>query len=103
MLFLVHICRPRHPLARIGEPVTKAMPAADEPSLPVGDAAGGRCPPASVMSAASKVVVAGGSGALGGRICEDLAGRGYEIVVLTRTPRPGSPRPASPVGRPDRR
>jgi hypothetical protein len=43
------------------------------------------------MSAATKVVVAGGSGALGRRICEDLAGRGYDIVVLTRTPRPGSP------------
>lgn len=43
------------------------------------------------MSAAAKVVVAGGSGALGRRICEDLAGRGYDIVVLTRTPRPGGP------------
>jgi len=43
------------------------------------------------MSAGAKVVVAGGSGALGRRICEDLAGRGYEVVVLTRTPRPDSP------------
>lgn len=36
-----------------------------------------------------KVVVAGGSGALGRRLCEDLADRGHEVVVLTRRPRPG--------------
>ena len=36
-----------------------------------------------------KIVVAGGSGALGRRLCADLAGRGHEVVVLTRTPRPG--------------
>ncbi|MEV0731573.1 DUF1731 domain-containing protein [Polymorphospora sp. NPDC050346] len=36
-----------------------------------------------------KVVVAGGSGALGRRLCADLAARGHDIVVLTRTPRPG--------------
>ena len=36
-----------------------------------------------------KVVVAGGSGALGRRLCADLAGAGHEVVVLTRTPRPG--------------
>jgi hypothetical protein len=36
-----------------------------------------------------KVVVAGGSGALGRRLCADLAGRGHEVVVLSRTPRPG--------------
>ncbi len=40
-----------------------------------------------------KVVVAGGSGALGQRIVADLAGRGHEVVVLTRSPvsRPGQP------------
>ncbi|MFI6596711.1 epimerase [Nonomuraea sp. NPDC050536] len=38
-----------------------------------------------------KVVLAGGSGALGRRIAADLAGRGDDIVVLTRTIRPGSP------------
>jgi uncharacterized protein len=43
------------------------------------------------MSEPRKVVVAGGSGALGRRICEDLAGRGYDLVVLTRAPRPGFP------------
>jgi uncharacterized protein (TIGR01777 family) len=36
-----------------------------------------------------KIVVAGGSGALGRRLCDDLAGRGHDVVVLTRTPRPG--------------
>jgi uncharacterized protein (TIGR01777 family) len=36
-----------------------------------------------------KVVVAGGSGALGRRLCADLAARGHEVVVLTRTVRPG--------------
>jgi uncharacterized protein (TIGR01777 family) len=41
------------------------------------------------MSAATKVVIAGGSGALGRRICENLVDRGYDVVVLTRTPRPG--------------
>jgi uncharacterized protein (TIGR01777 family) len=39
-----------------------------------------------------KVVVAGGSGALGRRLCDDLAGRGHEVVVLTRSPRPGGHR-----------
>jgi len=38
-----------------------------------------------------KVVVAGGSGALGRRVTADLAARGHDIAVLTRTPRPGSP------------
>ncbi|RNL82189.1 TIGR01777 family oxidoreductase [Halostreptopolyspora alba] len=37
-----------------------------------------------------KIVLAGGSGALGRRIAEDLAARGHEIVVLSRSPRPGS-------------
>ncbi len=36
-----------------------------------------------------KVVVAGGSGALGSRLCEDLANRGHEVVVLTRRSRTG--------------
>ncbi|MFB6392385.1 NAD-dependent epimerase/dehydratase family protein [Polymorphospora lycopeni] len=36
-----------------------------------------------------KVVVAGGSGALGRRLCADLAARGHEVVVLTRRPRGG--------------
>ncbi|TFV48536.1 NAD-dependent epimerase/dehydratase family protein [Blastococcus sp. TF02A_35] len=36
-----------------------------------------------------KVVVAGGSGALGRRLCDDLADRGHDVVVLTRTPRAG--------------
>ena len=36
-----------------------------------------------------KIVVAGGSGALGRRLCEDLAERGHEVVVLTRRMRPG--------------
>jgi uncharacterized protein (TIGR01777 family) len=39
-----------------------------------------------------KVVVAGGSGALGRRLCDDLAERGHEVVVLSRTPRPGTHR-----------
>ncbi|WP_204003937.1 epimerase [Virgisporangium aurantiacum] len=38
-----------------------------------------------------KVVLAGGSGALGRAIAADLAGRGDEVVVLTRTVREGSP------------
>jgi len=38
-----------------------------------------------------RVVLAGGSGSLGRRIAADLAGRGDEIVVLTRTARPGLP------------
>lgn len=37
-----------------------------------------------------KIIVAGGSGALGRRVCADLAGRGHEIVVLTRTALQGS-------------
>ena len=36
-----------------------------------------------------KVVVAGGSGALGRRLCADLSARGHEIVVLSRHPSPG--------------
>ncbi len=36
-----------------------------------------------------KVVVAGGSGALGRRLCEDLTQSGHDVVVLTRRPRGG--------------
>ena len=36
-----------------------------------------------------KVVIAGGSGALGRRLCEDLEAGGHHVVVLTRRPRPG--------------
>ncbi|MGN6681958.1 MAG: hypothetical protein ACTHKL_29690, partial [Streptosporangiaceae bacterium] len=38
-----------------------------------------------------KVVLAGGNGALGRRIAADLAGRGGEIVVLSRSPDPRGP------------
>ena len=34
-----------------------------------------------------KVVIAGGSGALGKRLADDLAERGDQVVILTRTPR----------------
>lgn len=37
-----------------------------------------------------KLVIAGGSGGLGRRLSADLSERGHEIVVLTRTPRPGA-------------
>jgi NAD dependent epimerase/dehydratase family enzyme len=36
-----------------------------------------------------KIVVAGGSGALGRRLCEDVTADGHEVVVLTRRARPG--------------
>lgn len=36
-----------------------------------------------------KVVLAGGTGALGRRVADDLAGRGHDVVILTRSPRPG--------------
>jgi uncharacterized protein (TIGR01777 family) len=35
-----------------------------------------------------KVVIAGGTGALGSRLADDLASRGHEVVVLTRSPKP---------------
>jgi len=38
-----------------------------------------------------KVVLAGGNGALGRRIAADLTTRGYEIVVLSRSPDPRGP------------
>ena len=37
-----------------------------------------------------KIVIAGGTGALGSRLADDLAARGHEIVVLTRSPKSGS-------------
>lgn len=45
--------------------------------------------PAAFYPAAMKVVVAGGSGALGRRLCEDLHQHGHDVVVLTRQERPG--------------
>jgi hypothetical protein len=42
------------------------------------------------MMSLVKVVLAGGSGALGRRIADDLTSRGDEIVVLTRSPTPGA-------------
>jgi uncharacterized protein (TIGR01777 family) len=36
-----------------------------------------------------KVVIAGGTGALGRRLSDDLADRGHDVVVLTRRARPG--------------
>jgi uncharacterized protein (TIGR01777 family) len=36
-----------------------------------------------------KIVVAGGSGALGRRLCHDLEADGHQVVVLTRRLRPG--------------
>jgi uncharacterized protein len=38
-----------------------------------------------------KIVIAGGSGALGRRIVADLTERGHDVAVLTRSPRPGTP------------
>jgi uncharacterized protein (TIGR01777 family) len=38
-----------------------------------------------------KVVLAGGSGALGRHIAEDLDGRGHDVVILTRRPDPQLP------------
>jgi uncharacterized protein len=38
-----------------------------------------------------KVVVAGGSGSLGRRLCADLASRGHDVVVLSRRPDRASP------------
>lgn len=38
-----------------------------------------------------KVVIAGGSGALGRRLCADLATAGHDVVVLTRRMRPAVP------------
>jgi uncharacterized protein (TIGR01777 family) len=38
-----------------------------------------------------QVVLAGGTGALGRRIAADVSAQGHEVVILTRSPRPGSP------------
>ncbi|HEY3716823.1 MAG TPA: TIGR01777 family oxidoreductase [Jatrophihabitantaceae bacterium] len=46
-----------------------------------------------------KVVIAGGSGALGRRLADDLAERGDEVVILTRTPRAGAHRQVQWDGR----
>ena len=46
-----------------------------------------------------KVVVAGGSGALGRRLCDDLASAGHEVVVLTRRRRAGPHRQVEWDGR----
>jgi uncharacterized protein (TIGR01777 family) len=46
-----------------------------------------------------KVVLAGGSGALGRRLADDLADRGHQVVVLTRSPKPGRHRQVGWDGR----
>src|SRR5882757_4040477 len=46
-----------------------------------------------------KVVIAGGSGTLGRRLADDLAERGDQVVILTRTPRTGPHRQAKWDGR----
>lgn len=46
-----------------------------------------------------KVVIAGGSGALGRRLADDLADRGHDVVILTRSPRPGRHRQVGWDGR----
>ena len=46
-----------------------------------------------------KVVVAGGSGALGRRLCENLEADGHQVVVLTRRARPGAFRQVTWDGR----
>ena len=43
------------------------------------------------MTATRKVVLAGGSGFLGRSLARALEARGYTPVILTRSPRPGSP------------
>ncbi len=43
------------------------------------------------MEAAVKIVLAGGSGSLGRRIAADLASRGDEVVILTRSLQPALP------------
>ena len=53
--------------------------------------AGPRAPTA--MDPSPKIVVAGGSGMLGRRLAAALAGRGWEVVVLTRSPAGGSQAP----------
>ncbi|MBI1760461.1 MAG: NAD-dependent epimerase/dehydratase family protein, partial [Acidobacteria bacterium] len=48
------------------------------------------------MQADKRIVIPGGTGFLGRLLAESLTARGYEIVVLTRTPQP-SPFPAQQV------
>ncbi|MCX6471354.1 MAG: DUF1731 domain-containing protein [Corynebacteriales bacterium] len=48
-------------------------------------------PATPAAGAPRRVVIAGGSGALGRRICGDLSARGIEVVVLTRSPDPQWP------------
>jgi NAD dependent epimerase/dehydratase family enzyme len=38
-----------------------------------------------------KIVLAGGSGALGRRLAADLSPRGHVVVILTRSPQSSSP------------
>lgn len=38
--------------------------------------------------ASVKLVIAGGAGSLGRRVADDVGGRGHEVVILTRSPRP---------------
>lgn len=51
------------------------------------------------MDSPGKVVVAGGSGALGRRVCDDLADLGLAVVVLTRSPGRGRHRQVGWDGR----
>lgn len=46
-----------------------------------------------------KIVIAGGSGALGRRLSAHLASAGHDVVVLTRNPRPGPHRQVAWDGR----
>jgi uncharacterized protein (TIGR01777 family) len=46
-----------------------------------------------------KVVIAGGTGALGRRVADDLADRGHQVVILTRSPRPARHRQVGWDGR----
>ena len=51
------------------------------------------------MATARKVVLAGGSGFLGRSLAKVLEARGYEPVILTRSPRPGPTREVAWDGR----
>src|SRR5262249_14928674 len=62
--------------------------AAHVPPVPDGHANGRSGAGAAVSAARAKIVLAGGNGALGRRICADLADAGYDLVVLTRSPQP---------------
>jgi uncharacterized protein len=43
-----------------------------------------------MITKSQRVVLAGGSGFLGTRLAEALSARHYEVVILTRRPRPGA-------------